>query len=999
LVYEDSPLVQAVRYGRILVIDEADKAPTHVTAVIKSLVEDGEMVLADGRRLVIEGKEDLRDIDILIHPQFRMIVLANRPGYPFLGNDFYREIGDVFATHCVETPDPDSELDLLSKYAPSISKELLQKLIAAFNDLRSLVDQELINYPYSTRELVNVARHLDKYPNEGVARALQNVFAFDVDEDIQTILVETMSKNGIPIGSQTNFEIELGKITPLGPSVLIESWQKTDIPVKFAGEQKDFNVRGIWSIDITPAWTIISQVNGRAAKFSEWLYSFNPFTAGEPCDMVLGPGNELFAITTAPVNLYLISPDHRKSKFIPLHQFIPASRVSKLSLFCVGISKVAIFNSQEHSLLKLDLNKREISTILVSGLDFVNDSFIFYNEDFSLVYQSDIGVVILLDLANGKQTSFNTPLKVKTICRFKDLIIIQEIGGLKHAALFTKNSNRTWYYWRNPRNLHLSAIVCSDQFKARNPSMIHSIKSVSCGNEFVHLSPPDLYGAIAQNLSASKWNLNGWLRDINPNRVVNFNSSHGILPKSQRFVNVIPSKDGVLASQGWLEIVDPFREIVLSIIVPLHYPSNSTAKTFETAMKILEFNDGLLLLMSLSGDCQIYQIDHDQVLKDMRKWKELAGSLDSGNLKIIYDGVDLDSKSVNTEPGNGSGDSDGSGSDGQDADGEGGSGSGSGGPGMAARIEARESGAIDSAFSLRTAGEVSKDISEAQMELHKSFLSTKLKKLQMTEKDYSTFVSYRKNITYEIRELRAILETVEAKNKERVWIRNQSHGEIDDSKLVAGLAGERAIFKIRGENTDDSFQQKPKRMFVIFDLSASMMRFNGHDQRMDRSLEAALMLMESFKGHEDKFDYRFYGHSGDSPALELMEEGGHPKNEKEMFAVLTKMQTHAAYTMSGDNTNLSIITAIKNITKDEADDYFVLVLSDANLHQYNISPDLLASSLQSDSKVNAFIVFIGSISQQAERLVEGMSATAFNCFDKKDLPKIIKSIFLKSIIK
>jgi von Willebrand factor A domain-containing protein 8 len=446
LVYEDSPLVQAVRYGRILVIDEADKAPTHVTAVIKSLVEDGEMVLADGRRLVTEAKGDLRKTDIVIHPQFRIIVLANRPGYPFLGNDFYREIGDVFATHCVENPDPDSELDLLSKYAPSISKELLQKLIAAFNDLRSLVDQGLINYPYSTRELVNVARHLDKYPNDGIARALQNVFAFDVDEDIQNLLVETMSKNGIPTGSQSNFQIELGKITQLAPAVLIESWQKSEIPVPFAGTQSHFNVRGIWPVDITPTWTVISQVNGRAAKFSELLYTFNPFATGEPCDMVLGQGNELYAITTSPVNFYLISPDHRKFKLIPLYEFIPASRVSKLTLVCLGISNVAIYNSQEHSLVKLDLNKREISTILVNGLDPVNDSYLFYNEDFSLVYQSDIGVVILLDLANGEQTLFKTPLKIGSVSKFKDSIIIQELGGSKHAAHFTKDSAGTWYH-------------------------------------------------------------------------------------------------------------------------------------------------------------------------------------------------------------------------------------------------------------------------------------------------------------------------------------------------------------------------------------------------------------------------------------------------------------------------------------------------------------------------------------------------------------------------
>jgi MoxR-like ATPase len=52
LVYEDSPLVRAVKDGFILVVDEADKAPTHVTSVLKSLVEDGEMVLSDGRRIV-----------------------------------------------------------------------------------------------------------------------------------------------------------------------------------------------------------------------------------------------------------------------------------------------------------------------------------------------------------------------------------------------------------------------------------------------------------------------------------------------------------------------------------------------------------------------------------------------------------------------------------------------------------------------------------------------------------------------------------------------------------------------------------------------------------------------------------------------------------------------------------------------------------------------------------------------------------------------------------
>ena len=44
--------VRAVKFGHVLVVDEADKAPTNVTCILKSLVEKGEMILGDGRRIV-----------------------------------------------------------------------------------------------------------------------------------------------------------------------------------------------------------------------------------------------------------------------------------------------------------------------------------------------------------------------------------------------------------------------------------------------------------------------------------------------------------------------------------------------------------------------------------------------------------------------------------------------------------------------------------------------------------------------------------------------------------------------------------------------------------------------------------------------------------------------------------------------------------------------------------------------------------------------------------
>ena len=48
--------VNALQSGMVLVIDEADKAPTHVTCVLKNILEGGEITLADGRRVVHSGE-------------------------------------------------------------------------------------------------------------------------------------------------------------------------------------------------------------------------------------------------------------------------------------------------------------------------------------------------------------------------------------------------------------------------------------------------------------------------------------------------------------------------------------------------------------------------------------------------------------------------------------------------------------------------------------------------------------------------------------------------------------------------------------------------------------------------------------------------------------------------------------------------------------------------------------------------------------------------------
>ena len=75
------------------------------------------------------------------------MVLANPPGWPFQGNDFFRECGDVFSAHAVANPDAASQAQLLRKVAPSVSPEQLSTLLSLFAQLRVLHAQGTLSFP------------------------------------------------------------------------------------------------------------------------------------------------------------------------------------------------------------------------------------------------------------------------------------------------------------------------------------------------------------------------------------------------------------------------------------------------------------------------------------------------------------------------------------------------------------------------------------------------------------------------------------------------------------------------------------------------------------------------------------------------------------------------------------------------------------------------------------------------------------------------------------
>ncbi|KXS21233.1 hypothetical protein M427DRAFT_65996 [Gonapodya prolifera JEL478] len=590
IFYKDSPLVRAVKTGRVLVVDEADKAPVYITSVLKSLAENGEMNLSDGRKirpLSAAGTGAVRENDIIVHKDFRLILLANRPGYPFLGNDFYSQIGDVFATHAVDNPDEESELELLAQMAPEILKGRLRRLVGVFAELRQAFDDGLVSYPFSLRELINVVKHMRKFPDEALDSVLRNVFDFDVTrKEYHELLMRILDKHDVP-----KRELRIGPNALEGNKPLQE---KPQLVLEYDGPE---------------------------------------------------PAIEL--------------PDHE-------------------------------------------------------GVDD---------------------------------------------------------GDEEHKG----------------------------------------------GNQF--------QGGGGGTSSPGQGGKSG------PHRL---------------------NKGG------------------------------------ETVFQIAE------------------------------------------QLK----------------------------------------------------------------------NQVSDEIRSAALDNARDGLMKRLQEINMSGQEAAQYKDLYDSVRNEVQQLRVVLEGVEAKQRERVWLKNQTEGELDDRKLIDGLTGEHAIYKRRGEEKPEygAPQKKPKRLKFVFDLSGSMYRFNGVDGRLSRSLETAVMIMEALQTLGHKYKYDISGHSGDSDNIPLVDAERPPQNEMDRLKVVRAMLSHAQFTGSGDNTLPATKQAIQDISQEDADDWVVIVLSDANLRRYGIAPKDFGKVLTSDSKVTCVALFIGTLEDEAQRLsAELPPGRAFIAMQGSDIPRIIREIFASTI--
>ncbi|XP_071782446.1 von Willebrand factor A domain-containing protein 8 [Centroberyx gerrardi] len=1077
IVYEDSPLVKAVKMGHILVIDEADKAPTNVTCILKTLVESGEMILADGRRIVSDlRKANGRLNTIVMHPDFRMLVLANRPGFPFLGNDFFGALGDIFSCHAVDNPKPQAELAMLKQYGPDVPDATLQKLVAAFGELRSMADQGTITYPYSTREVVNIVKHLQKFPDEGLANVVRNVFDFDsYNKDMREVLIEALHKHGIPIGAKPS-SVNLAKELPL-PEVRMSGYWTTNQggnarrKLLCPTETHPIDIKG--PVFLRVQGYPCNRQESRALSFSEekahWQIPMNEVNI--ICD-VTTKDDVLYVATCNPVSLYAMKERGETIHCMELYDVFPRTIsgvwqpfVTIAALGSPLDGQVVLHEEQSNTVLHVDVVTGAVRRLMLSPDSDQSSTRAsnwwsskeqqgshkmcrdFAHKNWLLFYKEDGNHLEVLDVLEGRVHSISLPINLKAVFLVaedrwlllesntnkkylltKPMHMGAEDSGVCQLHTISEDSVSSGHGASSGESCVPQMLSC-DQLPNENLSAALDQKIVSPNRLLADtgsyaqvivgfpdlMSPNEVYTFKRPvDLSEMKGGdggsqfFRGGLRSSAAKRtncvsLLSANQVVRALPPNQVPLKEVYPKDVTPPmAAAYLEVTDLNSKRLKYIPVPRSMtvsPYTSwLSKVSDSDVLLAGLGSGGAVTVDMGGYVRLWETGLDNLQRSLMEWRNMIGSEDGRPIQIT---VQRDSGQDVTAPKHGKIDPNNAPHVGgnQWAGGTGGRDTaGLGGKGGPYRLDAGHK-----VFQVSQAEKdaLPEEVRRAAREMGEKAFKERLKEIDMSEYDADTYERFSKAVRRQVQSLRIILDSLQAKGKERQWLKNQALGELDDAKIIDGLTGEKAIYKRRGEQEPElgSPQQKPKRLRVLADVSGSMYRFNGVDGRLERSMEAVCMVMEALESYEHKFKYDIVGHSGDGFDIELVRADKVPKNEKQRLKVLKTMHAHAQFCMSGDYTLEGTEASIRELAREEADEHFVVVLSDANLERYGIRPERFARVLTSDPQVNAFAIFIGSLGDQAERLQKTLPAgRSFVAMDTKQIPQILQQIFTSTML-
>ncbi|KAF4675664.1 von Willebrand factor A domain-containing protein 8 [Perkinsus chesapeaki] len=956
--------------GRWIVLDEADKAPLEVVILLKSLLEDGYLNLPDGRILGGQG------LSMPIHPHFKCVVLCNRPGFPFLGNDFFRECGDVFSVFLLDNPDKNSELELVRSVAPKVPMGVLSQLVSVFGDLRQLTMDGLLSYPFSTRELLASARHMEHFGRSD--EALQGVLAFERwDTTALNHIRRVLERHGFPSKAildgftDSSAAVLLQEAELLPPLRPVGSVQITKHHQQTPGPWLKAESRTIiMEPSMNSPLKSLEQPRSVGA-FTEKAASLQLPLIGYPrqeeiVDAVASPGqvNILCDSMTDGMRLYTVDTNNWEC-----------------SCRSLGISAMRWRNTT-NSGADVSLNGQSARSRGKPQVVMVNHK----------VYVWHPTAGILVELPESAASSRG---------------VVHRLFG-PHADLFVaiadkdaSSSTLSFVGSKEVYEVDVTANPPAVRLILRSADQIGQITNIASGSKTVLLSnargdglkleggvisivhfpmaPPLAYD-FANNVYQRENLEHSYFYRIQPDQSVWVCPGGGGTRGGFSQCSII-GRSGTLINYrlGQLEIVDTVEPASVRRLPLRDFPVELIREIGDNGKILVIYTDGWVDLLEI-----------------MRSQLELAEK-EYRHLRSLP--TREDHKTASGEPKHGKEDNAPHVGGNTYAGGTGGADTaGLGGVGGPYRLD---KGHPVHQVSDEVKASISPEAAEAARKMGQEALRKRLEEIKMSSADWQRYTQLMNGVGDEIQQLRRVLHNSDSRLRERKWLAG-SEGELDENKLVDALAGDKRVYRRRAlqEPKVGEPQILPKRLSIVLDVSASMYRFNGVDGRLKRMTEIAVLLLEALNGFEDRFLYEIRGHSGDGPAIRLVDFEKPPKNEKEKYRVIQEMCAHAQYCSPGDSTLEAIQLATDRLVNaGPADEKLLMAFSDANLDRYDISPKQMDAALnRAPDQVHSHVFFIASFDDQADVLCQSISrGKATTVKDLRKLPQVIKNVLAATI--
>eukprot|EP00045_Choanoeca_perplexa_P012171 m.131630 g.131630 ORF g.131630 m.131630 type:complete len:1706 (-) comp15913_c0_seq3:46-5163(-) len=945
LVYEDSPLIRAVKTGATLVIDEADKAPTEVLASLRGFVEHGRLQLPDGRWIVPGSTASDSGGDIVIHPDFHLIVLANRPGYPFLGNDFFATMGDLFSCHIVGNPSHTSEVSILQEHIND--RDVINKISSVLQDLRDLAKDGRIDHPFSTREMVSIARHFGSYERDGLLEAMKNVLDYDIGSSkASSAILPVLQKHGIPLHRN-------GSSSPPVSKDLLGGTPAPDLSMVSEPDRNGWSPSGRHgpARTLPGRWEPIQFSDPRWQCFTMNYLSFKiPLLRGQSCKSVTSDtADSLLFLLNNPNQLLRLSTVERSRAYLV---DLPLQYKSPVDVCIIGNSsdscKTALLMSNGNVLLSSsDLtNISELDPPLFSSMGqmfnqpsmrgtkfakpagpFLPKKAITYRSGCNTLQATDAhGSVETLRLSEEVVAATFTSSSTLSVCTHSGTTLVNLDGSMQR--IHDSCGKGCWTLWPSESSV---PVIASNSF---------------WGLQKEHIFPYPPHGTI-------------------------------YVDDARRKV-LVHSDDAV-------QVVDLTNQKVMTI--PIEERKSS-------ALLTTTFND-TFATMTLTGQVDLFALTF---APSFQKWKQMAGSSTDLRLEVDrHSGLATDTpKHGKVDPDNNphvGGNTWAGGTGGRDT-------AGLGGKGGPYRIDAGHD--VHQLSELEKA-DVPDEIKEAARSMGEQAFQERLNEIQMTPHESSVYERFFRAVEDEIQQLRQCINSLNSQGSERTWLRHQSAGELDDLKLVDGLSGDSAVFRKRADVPSMWGDTEPSlHLTVLLDVSASMFRFDGIDSRLQRVLECACLVMEGLSGNEaeNKIVWNIVGHSGEDDWIPFC-TSKEDLNEASRLKVLHRMFAHAQFCHAGDTTFQAAQTAIDELAETpDANERVVVLFTDANFARYGISTSQICRVLARQASVRVYLIVLGNdLSGFDSAILNSLPAgKCFSCQDLKTLPRVLTQILQANVL-